>query len=53
MNDLLNTLSQELQNELKDFGTTFVGVYENELHTISDYELTYELIEKLESTLLK
>jgi len=52
MKNLLNTLSQELQNKLSDYKVSFVGLDEyNELNTRSEYDVDLSFYTAIENEL--
>jgi len=52
MKNLLNTLSQELQNKLSDYKVSFVGLDEyNELNTRSEYDMDLSFYTAIENEL--
>lgn len=52
MRNLLNTLSQELQDKLSDYKVSFVGLDEyNELNTRSEYDMDLSFYTAIENEL--
>lgn len=49
--NLLETLNEKLQNQLKDFNTTRVEVEYGELLVVSDYDLDHSFYEAIEAEL--
>lgn len=51
MTNLINTLSKELQNKLKDFKVSSVFIVYGEVNTVSEYDLDYSYILAIEKEL--
>lgn len=51
MKNLLNTLSQELQNKLKDFKVSSVMYVDGDIHTVSKYDLHGSYIDAIKKEL--
>ena len=52
MKNLINTISEELKKEVKGFGVTEIFVIDGECHVTSNFNMPFELIEKIESEIL-
>jgi len=52
MKNLINTISEELKKEVKGFGVTEIFVIDGECHVTSNFDMPFELIEKIESEIL-
>ena len=52
MKNLINDIKSISEKEIKSFGITEVFVVNNELYTTSLYDITNEMIDKLENELV-
>jgi uridine kinase len=53
MKNLLNTLSQDLQNKLSDYKVSFICLDDyNELNTVSEYDMDSSYYSAIESELV-
>jgi len=52
MKNLINSISSELQNELKPYQVTEIYILNNECYITSNYDLPQYLVDKIESEIV-